>query len=81
MAGYHRWAMALYDYRCRTCDERFEVRRPMAAESAAVPCPDGHLDTVRVLSVFATSGGVRSPAPSMEGGGGGCCGGSCGCAR
>ena len=73
--------MALYEYRCRTCDERFEVRRPMTAPATAAPCPDGHLDTVRVLSVFATSGGAPSSAASMAGGGGGCCGGSCGCAR
>jgi putative FmdB family regulatory protein len=74
--------MALYEYRCRTCDERFEVRRPMTAPAATTPCPDGHLDTVRVLSVFATAGGgAPSSAASMAGGGGGCCGGSCGCAR
>jgi putative FmdB family regulatory protein len=79
--------MALYEYRCRTCDERFEVRRPMTATTATTappPCPDGHRDTVRVLSMFATTGGgAGGPAPSGggTGAGGGCCGGSCGCAR
>jgi hypothetical protein len=54
----------------------------MTAPAATTPCPDGHLDTVRVLSVFATAGGgAPSSAASMAGGGGGCCGGSCGCAR
>jgi putative FmdB family regulatory protein len=68
--------MARYDYRCRTCDERFEVQRPMTAASDAAPCPDGHLDTVRVLTAFATTG--AGPSRSSAGGGG-CCGGACGC--
>jgi putative FmdB family regulatory protein len=75
--------MALYDYRCRTCDERFEVERPMTADVTTTPCPDGHLDTVRVLSVFATTGGGGATRPALTGGGGGggCCGGACGCAH
>jgi putative FmdB family regulatory protein len=76
--------MALYDYRCRTCDERFEVERPMTAVVTSTPCPDGHLDTVRLLSSFATTGAAASSRPAMAGGGGGgggCCGGGCGCAR
>jgi putative FmdB family regulatory protein len=64
--------MALYEYRCRTCDERFEVRRPMSATVTATPCPDGHLDTVKVLSTFATTGGGTAMAPVAAGGG--CCG-------
>jgi putative FmdB family regulatory protein len=71
--------MARYDYRCRTCDERFEVERPMTAPATATPCPDGHLDTVRVLSMFATSGAPATRSPSTASGGG-CCGGACGCA-
>ena len=71
--------MALYEYRCRTCDERFEVHRPMTATVTSTPCPDGHLDTVKVLSMFATTGGGGGQL--APGGGGGCCGGSCGCAH
>jgi putative FmdB family regulatory protein len=72
--------MALYEYRCRTCDERFEVQRPMTAAATSTPCPDGHLDTVKVLSMFATTGVSAGGAPSpVGGGGGGCCGGACGC--
>lgn len=73
--------MALYEYRCRTCDDRFEVQRPMTAPATATPCPDGHLDTVKVLSMFATTGVSSGGATSPVGGGGGCCGGGCGCAR
>jgi hypothetical protein len=41
-------------------------------------CPEGHDDTVKLLSTVAITGrsGSSAPAPS---GGGGCCGGACGC--
>ncbi|WP_117000694.1 FmdB family zinc ribbon protein [Desertimonas flava] len=72
--------MALYEYRCRTCDERFEVRRPMAEANDPAPCPRGHTRTVRLLSSFASVSAGAAPAPAMAGGGGGgCCGGACGC--
>ena len=47
----------------------------MAEADHPATCPDGHGDTTRLLSVFASTGGA-SPAPM---GGGGCCGGACGC--
>lgn len=75
--------MPRYEFRCRTCDDRFDVVRPMTDSALPAPCPAGHADTLRVLSVFATTGGG---APTREavaagggGGGGGCCGGACGC--
>ena len=73
--------MALYEFRCRTCDEVFEVRRPMSEAAAAAPCPDGHTDTVKLLSLFARTGAAPVAATVGGGGGGGCCGGGCGCAR
>ena len=39
-------------------------------------CPDGHDDTVKLLSTVAV-GGRASAGPAS--GGGGCCGGGCGC--
>jgi putative FmdB family regulatory protein len=71
--------MPLYEYRCRTCDERFELRRPMSDAASPATCPDGHDDTVRMLSMFATTGSaaVGTPSPVR----GGCCGGACGCAN
>lgn len=71
----------LYEFRCRTCDDVFEVRRPMSESGAPAACPDGHADTVRLLSVFANAGSVSdspSPAPRPTGGG---CGGACACAH
>ncbi|WP_392891825.1 zinc ribbon domain-containing protein [Streptomyces sp. LN699] len=71
--------MPRYEYRCRTCDDTFEVSRPMAESSAPADCPAGHADTVKLLSAVAvggSSGGAPAPAPmGGGGGGGGCCGG------
>ena len=75
--------MPRYEYRCRACGDTFEVSRPMSAAGQAAQCPQGHSDTVKLLSTVAlTGGGSRSapaPAPRSGGGGGGCCGGACGC--
>jgi putative FmdB family regulatory protein len=70
--------MAVYEYRCRTCDDLFELRRPMSESDAPAECPKGHADTVRLLSVFASAGvasGVSGGA--MPAGG---CGPACACA-
>jgi putative FmdB family regulatory protein len=66
-----------YDFRCRQCSATFEVDRPMAAAGDPAPCPDGHADTVKLLSTVSLggrSGADRAPVPA---GGGGCCGGGC----
>jgi hypothetical protein len=55
----------------------------MAQAAAPARCPDGHDDTVKLLSTVALAGragGGASPGPApMAGAGGGCCGGACGC--
>lgn len=48
----------------------------MAESAAPAVCPDGHEDTVKLLSTVAVAGSAPAPAPS-GGGGGGCCGGGC----
>jgi putative FmdB family regulatory protein len=73
--------MPRYEYRCRTCDERFELWRSMSESDAPATCPDGHADTVRLLSMFAATGAAAGRGPAAPVGGGGCCGGSCGCAH
>jgi putative FmdB family regulatory protein len=67
--------MALYEYRCRTCDATFERRRPMAEADAPASCPDGHDDAVRLLSTFAAVGGQSAPGgpPAVP------CGAQCAC--
>lgn len=75
--------MPRYEYRCRECGATFELRRPMAQSGAPAPCPEGHQDTVKLLSTVAVGGAASAPgagaapAPGGAGGGGGCCGGGC----
>ncbi|NJC69336.1 zinc ribbon domain-containing protein [Planosporangium thailandense] len=66
--------MPRYEYRCRSCGSTFELNRPMRESGDPARCPDGHDDTVKLLSTVAVSGRSGQPAA-----GGGCCGGACGC--
>ncbi|MDA0640304.1 MULTISPECIES: FmdB family zinc ribbon protein [Nonomuraea] len=66
--------MPRYDYRCRACGSTFEVSRPMSASSDPAACPEGHDDTVKLLSTVAMTGSAATPPPAS---GGGCCGGGC----
>jgi hypothetical protein len=50
----------------------------MAESNAAATCPDGHPDTVRLLSVFAAVGAASS-SPSSAPSGGAPCGAHCAC--
>jgi putative FmdB family regulatory protein len=68
-----------YDYRCRACGDTFELTRPMSESGAPCACPQGHDDTVKLLSTVAVSGLASPSSGSMPAGGGGCCGGACGC--
>jgi putative FmdB family regulatory protein len=75
--------MAVYEYRCTTCETSFELRRAMSESNEPATCPSGHVGAKRLLSVFASVGGANpgssgSPmaAPQMGGGG---CGGHCAC--
>ncbi|MER0244940.1 zinc ribbon domain-containing protein, partial [Streptomyces sp. HSW2009] len=69
--------MPRYEYRCRACGANFELSRPMAESSAPATCPEGHGDTVKLLSTgaVATGGGAAPRGAAPAGGGGGCCGG------
>jgi putative FmdB family regulatory protein len=79
--------MPTYEFRCRTCDTSFEERRSMTDSALLARCPQGHDDTVKLLSVFASVGGKPSSSvsgkelanamatPKMGGG----CGAACGC--
>ncbi|MET9296715.1 zinc ribbon domain-containing protein [Streptomyces sp. NPDC003077] len=69
--------MPRYEYRCRSCGSTFELNRPMAQSSDPATCPDGHQDTVKLLSTVAVGGTASAPVRSPGGGGGGCCGGGC----
>ncbi|MFI7702376.1 zinc ribbon domain-containing protein [Nonomuraea sp. NPDC049480] len=65
--------MPRYEFRCRSCGSTFEVSRPMSASDDPAACPEGHDDTVKLLSTVAMTGGAAAPRAA----GGGCCGGGC----
>src|SRR3712207_9489151 len=83
-----RWReMALYEYKCAECEERFDLMRPMSAADDVAACPEcGSEDSRRVISNFASiTPGASSLAtnPVVDarmagGGGGGRCGGGWG---
>ncbi len=49
----------------------------MINASDPAPCPEGHDDTVKLLSTVAVTGTSRGAAPPPKPAGGGCCGGGC----
>lgn len=73
--------MPLYDFRCPTCDERFELRRSIAEADDPASCPAGHPGARRLLTVFASTGRAAAGAPALSGPPAGGCGGACACAH
>ena len=78
--------MALYEYRCSECKERFDLMRPMSAAYEPAECPQcGSATSQRVISNFVSitpGASALSTNPVMDArmaSGGGCCGGGCGC--
>ena len=69
--------MPIYEFRCPTCDERFELRRPMRDVDVPATCPQGHAGAVRLLPVFAAIG-TAAASDLGCGAGTACCGGACG---
>lgn len=75
--------MPIYEYRCESCTEKFEVLTKFAERDTTQVCPTCESTRTRVLvSSFARVGGGDSLESMDFGGaestGGGCCGGSCG---
>ena len=49
--------MPMYEYRCRKCDQRFEMLRRMADTDDDLACPECRSDEVeRLLSAFSSGG-------------------------
>ena len=57
--------MPFYDFRCPTCEEAFEVRRPISESDQPVSCPKGHDGAIRVITTWGTGGGIRSGTPAQ----------------
>jgi len=77
--------MALYEYKCAECEERFDLMRSMSTADEPAECPEcGGSESRRLISNFASvtpGASAMSTNPVMNarmaGGGGGCCGGGC----
>jgi putative FmdB family regulatory protein len=69
----------IYEYACMECEEHFDEL--VRSDEQVVTCPAcGAPKVLRQLSTFAVVGAQSKPSFSgPSGGGGGCCGGSCGC--
>jgi putative FmdB family regulatory protein len=66
-------AVPVYEYVCMECESHFEE---LVRGEEQVACPDCAATNVsRQFSTFAVHGVTKV----ATGGGGGCCGGSCGC--
>jgi len=63
--------MPVYDYKCPTCDERFEVRKLIAEIDDPAACSQGHEGAVRIITSWGTGGAIRSGTPSKVIGRGG----------
>ena len=74
--------MPIYEYRCESCAEKFELLTRFAERDKAQQCPACESTKTRVMvSSFAFAGPSDTSASdfaSETGGGGGCCGGACG---
>jgi putative FmdB family regulatory protein len=78
--------MPLYEYRCNSCAETFELLRPMADRELRAVCPSCESTTTMPLisrvAISVQSASRRDSLPAAApraSGGGGCCGGGCGC--
>jgi len=68
--------MPLYEYRCASCDHRFEVLQRLGDDATGVECPHcGARQVEKLLSTFAARGASPgsgfSAAPSRASCGGG----------
>jgi putative FmdB family regulatory protein len=74
--------MPIYEYRCESCSEKFDVLTRFAERDTAQMCPACESTKTRVMvSSFAFAGAGESSQSLDFGSGessGGCCGGSCG---
>ncbi len=57
--------MPVYEYECKACGERFELRRGFSDSDSEVKCPKcGTLHPQRRFSLFATASSARGGVPS-----------------
>ena len=61
--------MPIYEYKCKKCDEKFEMFRSISGSDNDVCCPVcGEKDVERLISAFGVSSSGGGCAPSPYGG-------------
>ncbi len=56
-----------YEYKCKNCGEKFEIRRSLQEQEKGSKCPRcGAHDTYRVFSVFGSRSSASKYAPSSS---------------
>ena len=61
--------MPIYEYRCKSCDERFEMIRPVSEAGKRVGCPEcGAKGAEKLPTSFAAHGGSGRSTPATGGG-------------
>ena len=48
--------MPRYEFRCRACGDTFLLTRPMSQSGDPATCPQGHDDTVKLLTTVGLGG-------------------------
>ena len=48
--------MPRYEFRCRACGDTFLLTRPMSESGDPATCPQGHDDTVKLLTTVGLGG-------------------------
>ncbi|MBL7127257.1 MAG: zinc ribbon domain-containing protein [Dehalococcoidales bacterium] len=59
--------MPVYEYKCKSCGEQFEIRRSLQEQEKEPECPSCWTrNTQRVFSIFSSSSSASpcAPAPS-----------------
>ena len=59
--------MPIYEYECKGCDNKFELRRGLADSDSEIKCPKcGVKHPHRIFSTFATGSSIGGCAPSAS---------------
>lgn len=66
--------MPLYEYSCRSCENRFEVLQRLGEDAAGVRCPTcDHGEVEKVFSTFAAGGQNGRSSSELTAQPAGCC--------
>jgi putative FmdB family regulatory protein len=71
--------MPVYEFYCPTCSTKFEKLVSLSATGLPVACAAGHVNTRKLISVFAVGNRAGEEQAPFASGGGCACGGACSC--